>query len=149
MASPKRIRSAHVGVDCLRAAPLASLFSCIFPLALLSQTAQQQRVHGSSSVTTTTSILPAYNKDSSTGALSLLAGAPFADRLEGGLIAIDGQGKFLFELNPASDNISMFQIDGSTGALETWISICWRRVPWRLESFRSRISGPVCCIFRA
>jgi hypothetical protein len=92
---------------------------------------------------------PCLQQGSSTGALSLLAGAPVADRLEGGLIAIDGQGKFLFELNLASDNISMFQIDGSTGALETWISICWRSVPWRLESFRSRISGPVCCIFRA
>lgn len=90
--------------------------ACIFASAAHSQTVQQ-RVYGSSSATTTTSILPAYNKDSTTGALSLLAGALFANRLEGGLIAIDGQGKFLFVLNPISDNISMFQIDGSTGAL--------------------------------
>jgi hypothetical protein len=90
MSCPKRIRSAHVSVDCLHAALLAALFSCICPLALLSQTAQPQRVYGARSVTTTTSMLPAYNKDSSSGALSLLAGAPFADRLEGGLTAIDG-----------------------------------------------------------
>src|SRR5579859_3275404 len=84
---------------------------------LCAQTATQQRVYGSASVTTSTSVLPGYAKDSTTGALTALAGTPFADRLEGGLLAIDGQGRFLFVLNPVSDSISMFQIDSSTGAL--------------------------------
>jgi hypothetical protein len=37
--------------------------------------------------------------------------------MEGGLLAVDGLGKFLFVLNPASSNISMFQIDSSTDGL--------------------------------
>jgi hypothetical protein len=32
-------------------------------------------------------------------------------------MAIDGQGKFLFVLDPTSDDISMFQIDPASGAL--------------------------------
>jgi len=46
--------------------------------------------------------------------LTVLPGAPFADRLEGGLVAIDGLGKFLFVLNPDSNGIC---IDSSNGAL--------------------------------
>jgi len=97
-------------------------FSCALGFAFFAtrtdaQSSSQERVYGAASSTTTTAILPAYTKDSTSGALSLLPGAPFPDRLEGGLVAIDGQGKFLFVLNPVSDNISMFQIDGSTGAL--------------------------------
>ncbi len=81
------------------------------------QSPTQQRVYGSAGVTANTSVLPAFSKDSTTGALTELPGAPFPDRLEGGLVAIDGQGRFLFVLNPVSNNISMYQIDGSTGAL--------------------------------
>jgi 6-phosphogluconolactonase (cycloisomerase 2 family) len=74
-------------------------------------------VYGSGSVTTNTSAVLGYSKDNTTGALTVLPGPPFADRLEGGLVAIDGLGKFLFVLNPASNNISMYQIDGSNDAL--------------------------------
>jgi len=81
------------------------------PFCGFAQTAKQG-VYGSASATTTTSILTACNKDSTTGALPLLPGAPFLDRQEGGLIAIDGQGKFLFVPNPVSNHISMFQIEG-------------------------------------
>ena len=100
-----------------RTIPFCLLWVSLAPSGVLAQSAQQQRVYGSVSATTTTSVLPAFSKDSTTGALTLLPNAPFADRLEGGLVAIDGQGKFLFVLNPASNNISMFQIDSSTGAL--------------------------------
>ena len=41
----------------------------------------------------------------------------FPARLEGGLVAIDGQGKFLFVLNPSSNDISMFQMDQASGAV--------------------------------
>jgi len=84
---------------------------------LCAQTPTQQRVYGSASVTTSTSVLPGDAKDSTTGALTALGGAPFADKFEGGFVAIDGQGKFLFVLNAVSNSISMYQIDGSNGAL--------------------------------
>src|ERR1043165_9801692 len=84
---------------------------------LHAQTPTQQRVYASASITSSTSALPVYTKNDTTGALTLVGNAPFADRLEGGLLAIDGLGKFLFVLNPVSNNISMYQIDSSTGAL--------------------------------
>lgn len=117
MAWPTGFGSARVRVTCARAIPLALLYALLFPFGVAGQSAQQQRVYGSVSATTTTSVLPAYDKDSTTGALTLLPNAPFPDRLEGGLVAIDGQGKFLFVLNPMSNSISMFQIDSSSGAL--------------------------------
>jgi hypothetical protein len=51
-------------------------------LAVFAQTATQQRVYASGSLTTSTSALPGYSKDHTTGAVTLLPGAPFADRLE-------------------------------------------------------------------
>src|SRR5256885_9645256 len=81
------------------------------------QTATQQLIYGSGSVSASTSAIVALNKNDTTGALAALPGTPIADRLEGGLVAIDGQGKFLFVLNSSSNNISMYQIDGSTGLL--------------------------------
>ena len=98
-------------------AALAAAFVQLTIPVTSAQTATQQRVYGSSSVTTSTSVLPGYSKDNTTGALTILSGAPFADRLEGGLVAIDGQGKFLFVLNATSNNIAMYQIDAATGAL--------------------------------
>jgi len=59
------------------------------------QSPTQQRVYGSASVTTSTSALAGFSKDSATGVLTELPAGPFADRLEGGLVAIDGQGRFL------------------------------------------------------
>ena len=96
---------------------LAAAIAQLIVPCLSAQTPIQQRLYGSSSVTTTTSSLSGYSKNDMTGALSVLPAAPFADRLEGGLVAIDGQGKFLFVLNSVSNNISMYQIDASTGAL--------------------------------
>src|SRR5260370_1856493 len=81
------------------------------------QTPPQQYVYGSQPLTSTSSVVTGFSKASQTGALSALPGSPFNERLEGGLIAIDGQGKFLFVLNPKSNDISMFQINQASGAL--------------------------------
>ncbi len=81
------------------------------------QTPQQQYVFDSVPVTNTTSRVGAYAKNGQTGALSAVAGSPFADNLQGGAMAIDGSGRFLFVINPSTSNISMLQIDQSTGSL--------------------------------
>lgn len=84
------------------------------------QTSTQQYVYLSlpgSPPSSPTSFISAFSKAGQTGALSDVPGSPFSDRLEGGLVAIDGQRKFLFLLNSTSNDISMFQIDQSTGAL--------------------------------
>lgn len=81
------------------------------------QTSQQYVYSSGAAPSAPTSVLSGFNKASQTGALTLVPGSPFNDRQEGGLIAIDGQGKFLFVLNPNSDDISMFQIDQASGAL--------------------------------
>ena len=81
------------------------------------QTPPQQYVYGSQPSTSTSSVVTGFSKASQTGALSALPGSPFNERFEGGLIAIDGQGKFLFVLNPKSNDISMFQINQASGAL--------------------------------
>ena len=94
----------------------------LLPVALLcgndsSAQTSQQTVYVSSPTSTTNSVVAGLAKNGQTGALSTIQGSPFPERLEGGLVAIDGQGKFLFVLNPSSNNISMFQIDQNTGAL--------------------------------
>jgi len=81
------------------------------------QTSSQQYVYASAPGSSSPSSVPGFANVSQTGALHLLANSPFNERLEGGLLAIDGQGKFLFVLNPTSDDVSMFQIDPATGNL--------------------------------
>ena len=76
------------------------------------QTSTQQFLYTSGG-----SALSGYAINNQTGALTPVPGSPFNERLEGGLMAIDGQSKFLFVLNPTSDDVSMFQIDQATGAL--------------------------------
>ncbi|HEV2195226.1 MAG TPA: choice-of-anchor D domain-containing protein [Candidatus Acidoferrum sp.] len=106
-----------------RAFPRLLSFLVIF-FALISQasaqTSTQQYVYLSlpgSPPSSPSSLISAFTKAGQTGALNSVTGSPFSDRLEGGLVAIDGQGKFLFLLNPTSNDISMFQIDQTTGAL--------------------------------
>jgi 6-phosphogluconolactonase (cycloisomerase 2 family) len=81
------------------------------------QTPQQQYVYGSVPVTTATSQVSAYAKNAVNGTLSGVAGAPYADTLQGGAMAIDGLGHFLFVINPSTSNISMLQINQNTGGL--------------------------------
>jgi 6-phosphogluconolactonase (cycloisomerase 2 family) len=52
-----------------------------------------------------------------TGALTPLPTSPTNERLDGATLAVDALGRFLFVLNPKHNDISMFQIDSSTGAL--------------------------------
>ena len=94
----------------------SSLLFFVVP-RVAAQTQSQQYVFASAPTSANTSGVATFSKISQTGALSGVAGSPFNERLEGGLLAVDGLGKFLFVLNPASSNISMFQIDSSTGAL--------------------------------
>lgn len=93
-----------------------TVLAFLFPPLLRAQTSQQH-VYASQSQSTSVSFLSGYDKDSQTAGLSAISGTPFGERFEGGLLAIDGQGKFLFVLNPQSNTISMFQINQSTGAL--------------------------------
>src|SRR5260370_15027300 len=54
------------------------------------------------------------------GSLALVTGSPFLESLDPEQMAIHPSGKFLFVLNPNSGtngNVSVFQIDPSTGAL--------------------------------
>jgi len=81
------------------------------------QSSPQQYVYASASASPASSVLPAFTKTGQTGVLNLIPGSPFNERFGGGLLAIDGQSKFLFVLNPASNDISMFQINQATGAL--------------------------------
>jgi 6-phosphogluconolactonase (cycloisomerase 2 family) len=94
---------------------LSSLF--VFVSTIAAQTPPQQYVYSSGSLTTSTPVVSGFSKASQTGALTAIPGSPFNERFEGGLVAIDGQGKFLFVLNPTSNEISMFQIDQTSGAL--------------------------------
>lgn len=83
----------------------------------IAQPPLQQYVFGSVPITTTTSQVAAYAKNGQIGALSAVPGLPFADSLQGGAVAVDALGRFLFVVNTATSNISMFQIDQSTGRL--------------------------------
>jgi len=85
---------------------------------LRAQSTSQQYVYANVPGTPpATSTIPAFAKSGQTGALSPAAGSPFPDQREGGRMAVDALGRFLFVLNPTTDTISMFQIDSSTGAL--------------------------------
>src|SRR5256886_9162293 len=85
---------------------------------LLAQSTSQQYVYANVPGTPpATSSIPVFAKAGQTGALSSVTSSPFPDRLEGGRMAVDALGRFLFVLNPTTDSISMFQINSSTGAL--------------------------------
>jgi 6-phosphogluconolactonase (cycloisomerase 2 family) len=94
------------------------LFLLTFASGLLAQSQTQQYVYanlpGSSA---TTSSVAALAKNGQTGGLSPVTGSPFPDRLEGGRLALDTLGRFLFLLNSNTNGISMFQINSSTGGL--------------------------------
>src|SRR5262249_43081269 len=94
--------------------------SILFVLALSSyaQTSTQQYVYANApSSPTTTSTLAEFSKNSQAGGLSEISNSPVADHLEGGRLAVDALGRFLFVLNRTTSGISMYQINSSTGAL--------------------------------
>ncbi len=88
----------------------AALFSAVSAPA---QTPQQQYVYASVPVATSSEVA-GFLKDSS-GNLTAVPGSPLPDNQEGGLVAVDALGRFLFVINANSDDISMFGIntDGS------------------------------------
>ena len=106
------------------------------------QTPQQQYVYGSVPLTTATSQVAAYAKNGQTGALSAVAGSPFADSLQGGAMAIDGLGHFLFVVNTSTSNISMYQIDQSTGNLTQVPGSPFSTGP--TENLNMAATSPVC-----
>jgi len=73
---------------------LAAACAQLSPSIAIAQSPTQQRVYGSAELLPTLQCCRHFSKDSTTGVLTELQGAPFADRLEGGLVAIDGQGVF-------------------------------------------------------
>ena len=106
------IRAAH-----FRAAVFVSALFLFASTAALSQSAQQYVYANVPGTPPATSTLAAYAKNGQTGGLSAVPNAPFNDRLEGGRLAVDALGRFLFVLNRTTNGISMYQIDSSTGAL--------------------------------
>src|SRR4029077_15630526 len=106
------------------------------------QTPQQQYVFGSVPLTPATSQLAAFAKNGQTGALSIVAGSPFADGLQGGAMAIDGLGRFLFVVNTSTSNISMFQIDQGTGSLTQVPGSPFSTGP--TENLNMAATSPVC-----
>ena len=69
-----------------------------FPSAAEAQTSSQQYVYGSQP-NSPTSVVSGFTKAAQTGELNPITGFPIPERFEGGLMVIDGQGKFLLVLN--------------------------------------------------
>ena len=91
-------------------------FTLIVPPAD-AQAPQQQYVYGSSTPGSTGSVVNVLSKNGLTGSLSPILNSPFPERSDGGPMAIDALGRFLFVLNRNASTITMFQIDSNTGAL--------------------------------
>ena len=120
-----------------------------FPLALFVAIAspafaqtQQQYLYGSLPVTSATSEVLAYSKNATTGGLSATSNSPLADNSQGGALAIDGQGRFLFVLNPGTSTISMFNIDQTTGNISEVSGSPFSMGP--TENLSMAAKSPVC-----
>ena len=59
-----------------------------------------------------------YRIDPSTGALTPIAGSPFATGTDPANVAVDPSGKFAYVANGDFDNVSGYRINPSTGALK-------------------------------
>ena len=55
--------------------------------------------------------------DPSTGALTAMAGSPFATDTDPSSVALDSTGKLLFVANTASNSISAYTVNTTSGAL--------------------------------
>ena len=62
-------------------------------------------------------VVTGFAVDPTTGALTQIAGSPFAAGKDPGHIASDPKGKFLFTANSQDNTVSAFTIDGTSGAL--------------------------------
>ncbi len=65
----------------------------------------------------TTGNVSAYTINSTTGALTEVAGSPFTGGPNPGRLVVDPNSKFLFVTNQDSDNMSVFSINQTTGVL--------------------------------
>jgi 6-phosphogluconolactonase (cycloisomerase 2 family) len=122
--------------------PLLLLMQGILATGAVAQNPQQQYVFGSVPVTTTTSQVAAFAKNGLNGALTAAPGTPFADSLQGGALAIDGLGHFLFVINTSTSNISMFQINAASGSLTEVPGSPFSTGP--TESLTMAATSPVC-----
>ncbi len=59
----------------------------------------------------------AYTIDATSGALTPVAGSPFAAGGFTDILAVDPTGKFAYVANVYSNNVSAYTIDGTSGAL--------------------------------
>ncbi|HYA97157.1 MAG TPA: beta-propeller fold lactonase family protein, partial [Methylomirabilota bacterium] len=93
-----------------------ALASAVF-LACAGAAGAQSVQYAYSTNTSSPGALSGFAKSAATGALTAVAGSPFAGGLAPQQIALDPAGKFAYALNPDADSVSMFQVDGTTGAL--------------------------------
>lgn len=80
-------------------------------------------------VANSTDTLSAYSIDSSTGALTLLSGSPFATGNNPSSVVVDPTGRYLYTANINSDDVSAFSINTSTGALGSIGTIAAENAP--------------------
>jgi 6-phosphogluconolactonase (cycloisomerase 2 family) len=105
---------------CDSSALIAPILYCLVAAGTLAQSQTQQYIYANlPGSPATTSTVGALAKNGQTGGLSPVTGSPFPDHVEGGRLAVDALGRFLFVLNPnpTTSSISMFQINSSNGAL--------------------------------
>ena len=95
------------------------LFSCMVLMALAGAgTALWGQTGGFAYVANFASNdVSAYTIDTTTGALTPIAGSPFAAGAGAHWTTTDLTGQFLYVANRGADNVSAFTIDGTTGAL--------------------------------
>jgi 6-phosphogluconolactonase (cycloisomerase 2 family) len=73
--------------------------------------------NGGSSRTTTSNDVSAYTLNAMTGALSAVAGSPFAAGSNPSSVTVDPTGRFAYVSNQASRDVRAYAIDTATGAL--------------------------------
>jgi 6-phosphogluconolactonase len=78
---------------------------------------QSQFVYAAANNSTGSGTVLGYAVNSTTGALSLVPGSPFAAGLEPTALALTPSNKFLYVANSGSGTISAYTVDGTTGAL--------------------------------
>src|SRR5262249_53292097 len=115
--APVSIRTPQVSLSVFLRFLTCLLFCFLSSVSSPAQTPQQQFVYASTPVTTTTSQVSGFAKDPATGNLTPTIPPSVPDHLEGGLLAVDANGRFLFVLNPTTSKISMYAIDAQSGDL--------------------------------
>src|SRR3984957_1133715 len=113
---PCAFRIQHPRLACFLLICVILLLNALSAFAQTSQSVYASVPVTAAGATTTTSQVVSFTKSSA--AFLSLVGAPVPSALEGGPMAIDSQGLFLFVLNPTSGLISMYQISQTPGLTE-------------------------------